>query len=133
MEYFKVPYRHIKHLPIFIFIWLPFVFVIALDIVIEIYHRISFPIYGKPFVNRGEYIKIDRYKLSYLNFREKIFCLYCGYVNGVMAYWVRIVGETESYWCGIKHKPSDVFKEPEHHKDFVDYDDEKQFVDEYKS
>ncbi|MFW0862170.1 MAG: hypothetical protein ACKKL6_01135 [Candidatus Komeilibacteria bacterium] len=132
MKYLKTKYKNIRHLPVFIFIWLPFAFIIVLDIIIEIYHRISFPIYKVPCIVRSEYIKIDRHKLSYLSFRQKIYCVYCGYVNGVFAYWVKIAGETEKYWCGIKHKPSANFHEPAHHSELVDYGDEQQFIEQYK-
>jgi len=132
MNYLKASYKNIRHLPVFIFIWLPLIFVILLDIIIEIYHRISFPIYKVPCVLRGQYIKIDRHKLSYLSFRQKIYCMYCGYVNGVFAYWVKIAGETEKYWCGIKHRNQDGFHEPEHHQEFVDYGDKRQFMQRYK-
>ena len=48
------------------------------DIWIEIYHRILFPLYGLPYVKRGNYIQImDRAKLPYLNIIQKIYCMYC--------------------------------------------------------
>ena len=66
----------------------PFIFgvaipIIILDIIIEIYHRVSFYLYGIEYVKRKEYIKvIDRAKLRYLSPLQKVFCMYCGYVNG---------------------------------------------------
>jgi len=50
-----------------------------------------------------------------------------------MAYGVKISGETEKYWCGIKqdtHGYPD-FHEPAHHKDFTPYGDEKAFTKKY--
>ena len=133
MKYLKTKYRNIRHLPVFIFIWLPLVFVLILDIIIEVYHRISFPIYEVPYIIRGKYIKIDRHKFSYLGFRQKIYCAYCGYVNGVFAYWVKIAGETERYWCGIKHKAGNGFVEPEHQKEFAEYGNKEEFLEKYNS
>ncbi len=129
----KVPYRHIKHIPIYASIFLPIIPILILDILIEMYHRISFPIYGYPYIRREEYILIDRQKLSYLNLRQKLACMYCGYANGVMAYWVRIAGETERYWCGIKHNSKKGFIKQAHQENFVEFGDEQQFIKQYKS
>jgi hypothetical protein len=98
--------------------------VFIIDVWVEIYHRICFVAYGIPYVQRKRYIKIDRHKLSYLNWFEKLNCVYCGYANGVLQYASAIAGETEKYWCGIKHKPDPDFIEPPHHKDFIAYNDE---------
>ena len=46
---------------------------------------------------------MDRRKLSYLNSIERWNCVYCEYVNGVLAYAQEITGRTEQYWCPIKH------------------------------
>lgn len=100
---------------------------LLLDIGIEIYHRVCFPLYGLPYVRRSEYIRFDRWKLPYLNWIEKINCIYCEYVNGFYAYAVAIAGSTEIYWCGIKHKSGGGFHEPLHQKDFLPYGDEAAF------
>lgn len=102
----------------------PFVF---LDICLEIYHRICFPIYGIPLVDRRKYIRIDRHKLSYLKETEKVFCMYCGYANGLLHYATIIAAETEKYWCGIKHKSVAGFVSPSHHKDFLPYANHQAF------
>lgn len=98
---------------------------VFLDICIEIYHTFSFPLYGISYVKRSKYIKIDRQKLSYLSPIEKLNCMYCGYVNGLYAYAVQIAGETEKYWCGIKHQKDPNFVQPKHHEEFLEYGDEK--------
>lgn len=54
-------------------------------------------------VERASYILIDRHHLSYLNSIEKINCVYCGYVAGVIGYAREISARTEQYWCPIKH------------------------------
>jgi hypothetical protein len=41
--------------------------------------------------------------LPYLNFFEKINCVYCSYFNGLIAYAAEIAGRTERYFCPIKH------------------------------
>ncbi len=115
------------------FIWGMVLPILILDISLEIYHHFCFRLYGLPIVPRSKYIKIDRYKLSYLKWYEKINCLYCGYGNGLFAYACKIAADTETHWCGIKHKdlPKD-FKEPAHHRDFTKYGDEKCFKKKYK-
>ncbi len=123
----KFPHKKIRHSlawPFAICISLP---IVIFDFFLEIYHRIVFPLYGIPVVERSKYIKIDRQKLMYLTFIDKLGCMYCGYVNGFAAYFVRIAGDTEKYWCGIMHKKDDGFIPQPHHKDFLPYDDEEAF------
>lgn len=68
-------------------IWAPFPALLVLDIVAEFYHHACFPIYGIPKVKRSEYILIiDRNELAYLHWYEKLGCMYCGYVNGLLLY-----------------------------------------------
>jgi hypothetical protein len=107
---------------------IPFV---ILDVFIEIYHHVCFPLYGLTMIIRGNYIKIDRHRLAYLSPLDKVHCAYCGYANGLLHYSSIIAGETEKYWCGIKHKKTPGFVEPEHHKDFLKYGDEKSFHEKY--
>ena len=97
------------------------------DICCEIYHRLCFPVYNLPYIKRQNYIKIDRHRLSYLSGFDKMNCAYCGYANGLAGYWTKIAGETEKYWCGIKHNNSKGFVEPEHHKGFYEYGDDSKF------
>ena len=116
----------------------PFIFgavipIALLDLFIEIYHRICFPFYRIPYVKRKNYMKIDRHKLTYLRLGQKINCIYCGYANGVIHYWAKIVGETERYFCSIKHKEDDLFIVPDHHTDFIDYNDHERFEEEFAS
>ena len=116
----------------------PFIFgavipIAIADLYIEIYHRICFPFYRIPYVKRKKYIRVDRHKLSYLKVGQKINCVYCGDANGVINYWRAIVGETEKYFCSIKHKEDNEFIPPEHHKDFLEYSDKETFVEQYGS
>lgn len=100
---------------------------IILDCFIELYQHVCFRLYGIPLVDRSQYIRIDRQKIAYLNLIEKAHCMYCGYVNGLYHYALTIAGETEKYWCGIRHQESDGFKSPEHQKDFLPYNDKVAF------
>jgi|SRR3989338_2619770 len=105
--------------------------IIILDLFITIYHAICFPLYGISKIKRNNYIKIDRHMLSYLGFVDKIHCIYCGYANGLINYAQKIAGETEKYWCPIKHKKTKKFQEPEHHKKFISYGNKKEFENKF--
>ena len=132
MEKKKYSGRRIRHLLSYPFLYMLIIPLIITDILIEIYHRICFPLYKIPLVKRSNYIKIDKHKLKYLRITEKIGCVYCGYANGWANYSSKIAGETEKYWCGIKHKKYKGFVEPKHHKSFVKYGDEREFKKRYK-
>jgi len=106
---------------------------LIMDIYIEIFHRFSFLFYGIPYVKRGNYIRIDRHKLSYLNPLQKLYCVYCGYANGVLQYWVKIFGETEKYWCAIKHHEDKDFIAPPNHNEFISYDSPEEYEEVYGS
>ena len=80
--------------------WRP---IVLLDIAATIYQFICFPAYGIPKVRRRDYVVMDRRKLAYLNGIERFNCVYCEYVNGLIAYAQEIAGRTEQYWCPIKH------------------------------
>ena len=133
MLYLKNSLRFLKHIvagPLVLSVFIPLV---IMDIWVEIYHRLSFPLYKMPCIKRSHYIKIiDRAKLKYLNWPQKIFCMYCSYANGVVRYWVKIAGETERYWCGIQHEKKPDFIAPAHHKDFAKYGDKEDFRKKYK-
>jgi hypothetical protein len=107
-------------------------FIVSLDIFIEIYHRIDFRLCNIPLVKRREYIKIDRHKLRYLNWFDKLGCVYCGYANGCARYFTEIGSRTEKYWCAIKHKKTPNFKEQPHQKNFLKYGDAKSYERKYK-
>lgn len=132
MLYLRTSYSFLKHLIVIPIISTVVIPLLILDLWMEIYHRICFPLCGIPYVKRREYIKIvDRAKLKYLNWLQKIYCMYCGYGNGVIAYWARIAAETEHYWCGIKHKKVGGFAVPEYQKEFAEYGDEGDFKARY--
>ncbi len=128
MKYVFIPseqeLRNIASMP---FIYVGIFPVVLLDIILEIYHRVCFPLYRIPYVERSQYIRSDRHRLSYLGPLQKLNCMYCGYVNGFFAYGTKVVAETEKYWCAIQHEQIMGFKAPEHHKQFPQYGDEKGF------
>jgi hypothetical protein len=127
MDYKAHGERFIRHLISFPIIWFMIIPLMILDLFLEIYHRTCFRLYGLKIINRAEYIRIDRQKLSYLTFFDKLSCMYCGYANGLLPYATRIAAETEKYWCGIKHAKGGPYKTPPHHKDFLEYGDEEAY------
>lgn len=127
MEFRKYPERRPRHFLAGIITYLLVVPTVVADAIIELYHHVCFPLLGIPLVKRAQYIRIDRHRLSYLSLREKLACTYCGYANGLIMYAMRIAGETERYWCGIKHKEDTTFTPPPHHHFFLPYGDEKTF------
>ncbi len=104
-------------------IWSVLPFVLITDIVVEIYHRVAFPIYGIQLVKRSSYIRVfDRAKLRQLNLMEKVSCAYCGYVNGWIHYASEIAGRTEEYFCAIKHAGDKDYIPTKHEEEFKPYE-----------
>ncbi len=86
------------------FIWSVLLPVLVLDLFVTVYHYVCFKfLYDIPLVSRKDYIVFDRKHLDYLNIFQKIYCIYCSYVNWFLAYAVEVAGRTEKYWCPIKH------------------------------
>jgi hypothetical protein len=85
------------------FIWFILIPAFFLDLSVTIFQAVCFRAYGIPRVKRHRYIVIDHQSLAYLNFIEKLNCMYCSYVNGLIAYIREIAARTEQYWCPIKH------------------------------
>lgn len=80
---------------------------VILDIWITFYYYCFYlPALKGEKVNRKDFIKIDRYKIKKKSFtlKNKIYCIYCDYVNGVLAYSSTIAGFTEDIYCPIKNK-----------------------------
>ena len=93
-----------------------------LDLMVTLYQKICFPLYGIAPVDRSAHVVIDRHALPSLDMVEKLNCLYCGYGNGVLAYAREIAARTEEHWCPIKHKKR--IKAPHgRYAAFADYDD----------
>ncbi len=135
MNYRKYRYTRLwLHLLTMPFIWIPLPFILALDLVSALYQFICFPIYKINRVKRSEYILIlDRNKLAYLNILEKISCMYCGYVNGVLRYLKEVAGLTEKYWCGVMHEGRPGFKTQadQASQNFARFGDKQDFQEKY--
>lgn len=103
-------------------IWAVLLPAMLIDAAVTIYQFICFPIYGIPKVRRADYIVIDRQYLSYLNLIEKLNCIYCGYVNGLLGFMQEVVARTEQFWCPIKHARK-IRGMHRRYKHFLDYGD----------
>lgn len=97
-----------------------------LDFCITIYQMLCFPLYRVPKVRRSNFIVIDRHQLSYLNIIEKINCVYCDYVNGIIAYAREVTARTEQYWCPIKHARK-VLDSHKRYAQFLDFGDSENY------
>lgn len=76
---------------------------LLLDFTVSVYQAICFPVYKIPRVKRADHFIYDRHLLPYLNWIERLNCLYCSYGNGLLSYGREIIARTEQYWCPIKH------------------------------
>ncbi|MBT3197378.1 MAG: hypothetical protein HN842_07420 [Gammaproteobacteria bacterium] len=96
----KTKIRIILSIPVIYGLLLPLLLV---DLSVWLYQWICFSLWGISTVRRREYWLMDREQLAYLNFVEKLNCLYCGYANGLASYIREVASRTEQYWCPIKH------------------------------
>ncbi len=92
--------RTVLSAPIIYFMLVPLV---LLDLTTIMFQATCFRIYGIARVDRSRYVAIDRHRLDYLNWIEKLNCDYCSYANGVLAFAREVAARTEQYWCPIKH------------------------------
>ena len=88
--------RNVMSAPFIYSMILPFAF---LDLFVTMYQGVCFPLYCMPTVSRARYIVMDRRNLSYLNAIERLNCVYCGYVNGLVGYVREISARTEQYFA----------------------------------
>ena len=114
---FNAPIRHILSIP---FIYMMLIPAVILDIFLTVYQYTAFILYRIPRVKREDFFIYERRFLDYLNWLEKINCLYCSYVNGLFAYAVEIGARTERYWCPLKATQHPKFTHNWYH-DFADY------------
>ncbi|MGH1368250.1 MAG: hypothetical protein ACRBCL_06505 [Maritimibacter sp.] len=103
-----------------------------MDVMVTVYMHICFPVYGIPKVQRRDYVVMDRGMLPYLNWVQKVNCLYCSYGNGVIAYAREIAGRTEAHWCPIKHARRWEGGH-DHYAKFMDYGDEAEFTERWEN
>ena len=102
---------------------------VLLDLFVWVYQWVCFPLDGLARVKRADYFVFDRVHLGYLNIIEKINCAYCSYGNGLIAYAREVVGQTEQYWCPIKHARKVLHAHP-YYMGFVDFGDAQAYRDE---
>lgn len=136
MEYKKKEYSNLQlklNLAVF-FTCLPIFIFIIFDLLLYPIVLVAFWLAEIEFPKRKAHIQvIDRAKLSYLTFYEKLGCMYCGYVNGIMAFYKEVANTAEKHWCGILHESKKGFITQEHqvaHK-FAKFNDEKEFDEKY--
>lgn len=111
--------RNIASAPFIFALIIPFA---VLDVFLCVYHAVCFRLYRLPPVPRADYVVIDRHHLHYLNILQKLNCVYCGYVNGVIAWARELASVTEQYWCPIKHARK-VMGSHARYAQFADYGD----------
>ena len=97
---FSARVREVLSIP---FIYSMIIPAIILDIFLFMYQQTALRLYKIPLVKRSDYIVFDRNNLAYLNWLQKLNCMYCSYFNWLMQFAVEIAWRTEKYWCPIKH------------------------------
>lgn len=127
-------WHYITHANIRYVLSAPFIYAILipaffLHLFVELYHQIGFRLYRIPRVDPHQYFIFDRVHLPYLNWIEKMNCVYCSYFNGLMGYVREIAARTERFWCPIKHARQRA-QAHRHYGDFVDYLDGKKYHNE---
>jgi hypothetical protein len=115
-------------------IWSCLVPIALLDLWATVYQFVCFPAYGIPKVRRADYVVMDRRKLAYLNSIERFNCVYCEYVNGLLAYVTEIAGRTEQYWCPIKHamRLKTMHSRYQHFMDYGDGEDYRKRIEQVR-
>lgn len=121
----------LREVPLLYFLTAPIIYgmvipSLLLDVSIFIYQNVVFKIFKFEFIRRSDYIIFDHQNLGYLNTVEKLHCLYCSYVNGLMQYASAIAGKTESYFCPIKHARK-IAGEHNYYDTFLSYGDAENY------
>ncbi len=98
--FFWAEFREFLSIP---FIWAMLIPAFILDIFLFFYQNTAIRLYKIPLAKRSDYIVFDRKELAYLNWMQKINCIYCSYFNWLVQYATEIAWRTEKYWCPIKH------------------------------
>ncbi len=120
---FTAEVREILSFP---FIWMMLIPAIILDVCLFIYQNTAIRLYWIPLAKRSDYIIFDRQELDYLNFIQKINCIFCSYVNWLFSYAIEIAWRTEKYWCPIKNAKKSLWWH-DWEKYFADYWDAEWF------
>lgn len=115
----------------FPFIWMMLIPAFILDLFLFLYQQTAIRLYKIPLVKRSDYIVFDRGQLAYLNWIQKINCIYCSYFNGLMQFAVEVAWRTERYWCPIKHASKKGWSH-DWECDFADYWDPEWFKEVFR-
>jgi len=99
---------------------------VIFDIGLSSYQSICFRLYGISRVKRSDHFIYDHQHLAYLNFFEKLNCLYCSYASGLINYAREIASRTEQYWCPIKHAHT-LLDVHQRYGNFLDYGDAENY------
>jgi len=99
---------------------------VILDVFLFVYVRVVAPVFKLKFAKRRDFIVFDRHYLGYLNFFEKLNCVYCSYFNGLMFYAGSVAQTTELYFCPIKHAKRVAYGE-EHFSKYLGYGDAENY------
>ncbi len=126
---FSARVREVLSMP---FIYMMIVPAIILDFFLFVYQNTALRLYKVPLVKRSEYIIFERKHLDYLNWIQKINCLYCSYINGLFSYAVEVAGRTEKYWCPIKYASRKKWWH-DWEEYFADYGDPEKFKEVFTS
>lgn len=77
--------------------------VFILDVWVTFYQWVYFTTMGIPKIQKNTFVVMERWDLSKLTFMQKINCVYCEYVNGILAFAKAVGNQTEVYSCAIRH------------------------------
>ena len=134
MEYKKIQKNRAKLFLAALLTWLPIFVFIAFDLLMYPLLFVAFWATGIEMPSRKAHIQvIDRSKLQYLSSREKLGCMYCGYVNGIMEFYKEATNAAEKHWCAIIHESKKGFVPQEHQikNDFAKFGDKKDFEEKF--
>ncbi|HVC08403.1 MAG TPA: hypothetical protein VNH15_00505 [Elusimicrobiota bacterium] len=104
---------------------------VLIDLWVRLYQAVCFPVYRIAKVERARYVILDRGRLPYLNWIERINCDYCGYANGLVAYVREVASRTEQYFCPIKHARH-LAGAHARYQDFLDFGDAQGYKNELR-
>jgi len=123
-----INFKYVLSMPFIYGMIVPFV---IMHIGLQVYQQVCFRIYRIPRVKSKDYFVYDRHLLPYLNWLEKINCLYCSYGVNILLFGMEIAARTERYWCPIKYAKRIDDTHSQYSK-FVDYLDAKDFREKWQ-
>ncbi len=136
-KHMKSTWQWLKEVPFVQFLTAPIIYgmvfpALFLDMTLFVYTRTVAPVFKLTFDKRSDYIVFDRHYLGYLNFFEKLNCVYCSYFNGLMFYSGSVARTTELYFCPIKHAKRVAYGE-DHFEKYLPYGDAEHYHEKLKA